>query len=174
LQTTSGDHSRNADCNHGTYLFNVKVILLLAAAGIALTTGCSGHASNTTATPPSITFQSGMTPGMSGHAMPGMDMPPASASATSADSPPPPGGGTPVSISDFKFNPATLTIPAGTTVTWTNQDEEPHTIAAKDGSFHSPGLDTHGTYSYTFTNPGSYDYICSIHPFMTGTVVVTK
>ena len=79
-----------------------------------------------------------------------------------------------MSISDFKFNPGTLTVPVGTTVTWTNQDEEPHAIAAKDGSFHSPGIDTHGTYNFTFTTPGSYDYICSIHPFMTGTVVVTK
>jgi amicyanin len=105
-------------------------------------------------------------PGMSG-----MQSPPASASATDS---PAPQGGTAVSISDFKFNPATLTVPVGTTVTWTNQDEEPHTLAAKDGSFHSPGIDTHGTYSFTFTTPGSYDYICSIHPFMTGTVVVTK
>jgi len=116
---------------------------------------------------------SGMTPGMSGSAMPGMQSPPASASATAADSPAPQGG-TAISMSDFKFNPATLTVPVGTTITWTNQDEEPHTVAAKDGSFHSPGMDTHGSYSYTFTAPGSYDYICSIHPFMTGTVVVTK
>lgn len=114
-----------------------------------------------------------MTPGMSGHAMPGMNMPAVSASATTADSPTP-HGGTAVTISDFKFNPAQLTVPAGASVTWTNQDEEPHTVAAKDGSFHSPGLDTHGSYSYTFTAPGSYDYVCSIHPFMTGTVVVTK
>jgi len=114
-----------------------------------------------------------MTLGMSGHAMPGMDMPSTSASATSADTPSRQGG-TPVTISDFKFNPATLTVPVGTTVTWTNQDEEPHTVAAKDGSFHSPGLDTHGSYSFTFTTPGSCDYVCSIHPFMTATVVVTK
>ncbi len=116
------------------------------------------------------------TPSMSGQAMPGMSgmqSPPASDSATPADSPAPQGG-TAVTISDFKFNPATLTVPVGTTVTWTNNDEEPHTIAAKDGSFHSPGMDTHGTYSFTFATPGSYDYICSIHPFMTGTVVVTK
>jgi len=151
----------------------MKVIFALAAAGIALTAGCSSHASDTATTAPSITFQSGMTPGMSGQAMPGMDMSPASASATSADAPAPQGG-TAVSISDFKFNPATLTVPVGTTVTWTNQDEEPHTLAAKDGSFHSSGIDTHGTYSFTFSTPGSYDYICSIHPFMTGTVVVTK
>jgi amicyanin len=154
----------------------VKVIFPLAAAGILLATACSSPASNTTATSPSFTFQSGMTPGMSGQAMPamsGMPSPPASASATTADSPAPQGG-TAVSISDFKFNPPTLTVPVGTTVTWTNQDEEPHTLAAKDGSFHSPGMDTHATYSFTFTTAGSYAYICSIHPFMNGTVVVTK
>ena len=153
----------------------MKVIFPLAAAGILLTTACSSHASNTTPTSPSITFESGMTSGVSDQAMPGMSgipSPPASASAT-ADSPAPQGG-TAVAITDFKFSPATLTVPVGTTVTWTNQDEEPHTIAAKDGSFHSPGIDTHGSYSFTFTSPGSYDYICSIHPFMTGTVVVTK
>jgi amicyanin len=140
-----------------------------------LTAACSSHAA-TSPTTPSATFQSGMTPGMSGAAMPampGMQSPPASAPATAADSPAPQGG-TAVSITDFKFNPATLTVPVGTTVTWTNQDEEPHTIAAKDGSFHSPGMDTHGTYSFTFTTPGSFEYICSIHPFMTGSVVVTK
>jgi amicyanin len=154
----------------------VKVIVSLAAVGVLLTAACSSPASNTTATSPSVTFQSGLTPGMSGQAMPGMSgmqSPPASASATTADSPAQQGG-TAVAITDFKFNPATLTVPVGSTVTWTNQDEEPHTIAAKDGSFHSPGMDTHGTYSFTFTTPGSYDYICSIHPFMTGTVVVTK
>jgi plastocyanin len=115
-----------------------------------------------------------MTPGMSGMpAMTGMQAPPAPGSATPANSPAPQGG-TSVSISDFKFNPAMLTVPVGTTVTWTNQDEEPHTIAAKDGSFRSPGMDTHGTYSYKFAAPGSFAYICSIHPFMTGTVVVSQ
>ena len=149
----------------------MKVIFRLAAAGVLLTTACSSHAANSAPTSPSITFQSGMTAGMP--SMSGMQSPPVSVSATTADSPAPQGG-TAVTISDFKFNPATLTVPVGTTVTWTNNDEEPHTIAAKDGSFHSPGMDTHGTYSFTFTTPGSYDYICSIHPFMTGTVVVTK
>jgi len=154
----------------------VKVILPVAAAGVLFTAACASHAS-TSPTAPSITFQSRMTPGLSGSAMPGvmpdMQSPPASASATAADSPAPQGR-TAISISDFKFNPATLTVPVGTTVTWTNQDEEPHTVAAKDGPFHSPGMDTHGTYSFTFTAPGSYDHVCSIHPFMTGTVVVTK
>jgi amicyanin len=162
----------------------VKVIASLAAVGVLFTAACSSPASNTTAASPSVSFQSGMTPGMSGQAMPGMSgsampamsgmqSPPASASATTADSPASQGG-TAVSITNFKFNPTTLTVPVGATVTWTNQDEEPHSVAGKDGSFHSPGMDTHGTYSFTFTTPGSYDYICSIHPFMTGTVVVTK
>lgn len=162
----------------------MKVIASLAAVGVLFTAACSSPASNTTAASPSVSFQSGMTPGMSGQAMPGMSgsampamsgmqSPPASASATTADSPASQGG-TAVSITNFKFNPTTLTVPVGATVTWTNQDEEPHTVAGKDGSFHSPGMDTHGTYSFTFTTPGSYDYICSIHPFMTGTVVVTK
>lgn len=162
----------------------MKVIASLAAVGVLFTAACSSPASNTTAASPSVSFQSGMTPGMSGQAMPGMSgsampamsgmqSPPASASATTADSPASQGG-TAVSITNFKFNPATLTVPVGATVTWTNQDEEPHSVAGKDGSFHSPGMDTHGTYSFTFTTPGSYDYICSIHPFMTGTVVVTK
>ena len=97
----------------------------------------------------------------------------APAATSSSTGPAAPVAGNAVTIENFKFDPATLTVPVGSTVTWTNKDEEPHTIAAKDGSFHSPTLDTKGTYSFTFTNPGTYDYICSIHPFMTGTVVVT-
>ncbi|OLP02283.1 hypothetical protein BVU76_11615 [Mycolicibacterium porcinum] len=84
-----------------------------------------------------------------------------------------PVSGTAVNIDNFAFAPATLTVHRGATVTWTNHDEEPHTVAAGDGSFHSPGLDANATFSFTFTRPGSYDYICSIHPVMHGTVVVT-
>ena len=90
-----------------------------------------------------------------------------------AETPSAPVSGTAVSIANFAFVPATLTVHRGDSVTWTNHDEEPHTIAAGDGSFHSPGMDTNGTYSYTFTALGNYDYICGIHPFMHGTVVVT-
>lgn len=99
---------------------------------------------------------------------------PGPAATASGPEAPPPQPGNAITITNFKFNPQTLTVPAGTTVTWTNQDEEPHTVVAKDGSFHSPGLDTKGTYSFTFAKPGSYDYVCSIHPFMTGTVVVNQ
>jgi amicyanin len=107
--------------------------------------------------------------------MPGMGSQPASgpsATTSAAPAPAPPVGGTAVNITNFAFAPANLTVKVGDTVTWTNHDEEPHTVVANDGSFHSPGLDANGTYSFTFTKPGSFDYICSIHPFMHGTVVV--
>ncbi|WP_419538260.1 cupredoxin domain-containing protein [Mycobacterium colombiense] len=78
-----------------------------------------------------------------------------------------------VTIDGFAFAPVTLTVPAGTTVTWTNRDEEPHTVAASDGSFHSPGMGTGATFAHTFSTAGTFDYVCSIHPMMRGTVVVT-
>ena len=81
--------------------------------------------------------------------------------------------GNAVSIDNFAFAPATLTVPVGSTVTWTNRDEEPHTVVANDGSFHSPGMDSQVTFSHTFAKAGMFDYVCSIHPFMHATVVVT-
>ncbi|BBY38983.1 hypothetical protein MMAN_31170 [Mycobacterium mantenii] len=78
-----------------------------------------------------------------------------------------------VTIDGFAFAPTTLTVSAGTTVTWTNRDEEPHTVAASDGSFHSPGMGTGATFTHTFSTAGTFDYVCSIHPMMRGTVVVT-
>ena len=100
--------------------------------------------------------------------MPGMG----SMTAPASTQPVPPVAGTAVSITNFAFSPANLTVKVGDTVTWTNKDEEPHTVVADDGSFHSPGLDANGTYSFTFAKPGSFGYLCSIHPFMRGTVVV--
>jgi plastocyanin len=124
---------------------------------------------------PSVTFGSGATtpgmPGMSG--MPSMTAPP-SGSAAPATGPAAPATGDAVSIDNFAFVPATLTIRIGSTVTWTNHDEEPHTVAASDGSFHSPGMGAQGTYSHTFTSAGKFDYVCSIHPYMHATVVVTQ
>ena len=97
------------------------------------------------------------------------------AAGTPAEAPAPPAGPNAVDINNFAFTPATLTIPAGTTITWTNRDEEPHTVVSNDGStFHSPGMGTGASYTVTFTNTGTFDYVCSIHPFMHGTVVVTK
>jgi plastocyanin len=97
-------------------------------------------------------------------------MPTASVSVTA---PAAPVSGNQVNIDGFAFVPATLTVSAGGTVIWTNRDEEPHTVAASDGSFHSPGMGTGATFSRTFPSAGTFDYVCSIHPMMHGSVVVT-
>jgi plastocyanin len=78
---------------------------------------------------------------------------------------------TKVTIDNFTFNPQRLTVKAGTTVTWTNQDDIPHTIV-NPPVFRSKPLDTEQSYSFTFTTPGTYTYFCSLHPHMTGTIVV--
>ena len=77
-----------------------------------------------------------------------------------------------VKIDNFSFSPATITVPAGTTVRWTNGDDIPHTVVSDDKMFKSKALDTDEQFSYTFTKPGTYGYFCSIHPKMTGKVVV--
>jgi plastocyanin len=78
-----------------------------------------------------------------------------------------------VSIDNFTFSPQTLTVKAGTTITWTNKDDIPHGIASANNGFaKSRALDTDDSYSFTFTTPGSYQYFCYIHPHMTGTIVV--
>ena len=77
-----------------------------------------------------------------------------------------------VQIDNFAFAPATLTITAGTTVTWKNDDDSPHRIGDKNGTFKSAALDTDDTFSHTFTVPGEYAYICTIHPYMAGTIIV--
>lgn len=78
-----------------------------------------------------------------------------------------------IKIHNFKFEPADLSIPAGKTVQFINVDEEPHTATSTDGTFNSKALDGNETWNYTATKPGTYPYICSIHPFMKGTLTVT-
>lgn len=81
---------------------------------------------------------------------------------------------TEVKIDNFSFGPATLTVPVGTAVTWTNRDDIPHNVVSTDDSktFKSKVLDTDEKFSFTFNKPGTYPYFCSIHPKMTGKVVV--
>jgi plastocyanin len=81
---------------------------------------------------------------------------------------------TEVKIDNFSFTPVTLTVTAGTTVTWTNRDDIPHTVVSTDDpkTFKSKVMDTDENFSFTFTKPGTYAYFCSVHPKMTGTVVV--
>ena len=75
-------------------------------------------------------------------------------------------------IDNFTFVPARLTVKAGTTVTWRNEDDIPHTIASAARLFKSKALDTDDSFSFTFTEPGTYEYFCSLHPRMTATIVV--
>jgi amicyanin len=78
-----------------------------------------------------------------------------------------------IKIANFTFDPPTLTVKAGTTVTWVNADDIPHLISEKDGKFRSPALDTDEKFSQTFSTPGTVEYYCAIHPKMTGKIVVT-
>ena len=77
-----------------------------------------------------------------------------------------------IRIKDYKFVPKELNIKTGTTLTWTNNDPAPHTIMTADGNIQSNPLEKGETKTYTFDTPGTYNYICGIHPFMKGTIVV--
>jgi plastocyanin len=93
--------------------------------------------------------------------------------------PPPTGGGlgikTDVAIKDFAFVPSEVTIPQGTTVIWTNEDSVQHIIVSDSGQEMSSGLiDSQGTFAHTFSTAGTFDYHCSIHPSMTGKVIVQE
>jgi amicyanin len=77
-------------------------------------------------------------------------------------------------IENFTFVPQRLTIKAGSTVTWTNADDIPHAVASTAKAFKSKVLDTNDKFSFTFTNAGVYEYFCSLHPHMTGTIVVEE
>ncbi len=78
-----------------------------------------------------------------------------------------------VNIRNFAFGPQIVTVKPGVTVHWTNRDSEAHTVTSDDGAFNSPVLQPGASFSFTFTKRGSYSYHCSIHPFMTGKVVVS-
>lgn len=149
----------------------------VAAGAMLLVAGCGGGAASAAGvvTPASGQQTAGF-PGTSGPpsalptAMPsGMaGMPSSAAAATAA-----PVTADAVSIRNFAFGPQAVTVKAGTTVRWTNQDSEAHTVVSDAGAFSSPVLQPRAGYSFTFTRPGTYSYHCSIHPFMTGKVVVS-
>jgi len=80
---------------------------------------------------------------------------------------------TSVSIKNFAFAPTATTVTVGTTVHWKNLDGEPHTVRSIDATFRSDALDQNDSYSVKFDQPGTYKYVCSIHPQMVGTIVVT-
>jgi plastocyanin len=102
------------------------------------------------------------------HDMANMAMPAAAPAQIAATEP------NTVTIDNFAFGPAVMTVAVGTKVTWTNRDDEPHTVVSADDprAFKSGALDTGDGFSFTFDKPGTYRYFCSIHPHMTGTVEV--
>lgn len=157
----------------------------LAVATLALTAACGSGASH-----PAAAASTAIVPG-SGQSLAGA--PGATATGPVTDTSSMPGmtmtmntssGGAPsgapvagnaVTITNFAFAPASLTVKAGTTVTWTNKDGDAHTVTSQGsgGPLGSTALATGQSYSFTFTKPGIYSYLCTIHPFMTATVTVT-
>jgi plastocyanin len=77
-----------------------------------------------------------------------------------------------VSIDNFSFTPQDITVAPGTTVSWVNHDDVPHTVVSNDKKFKSKALDTDDRFSFTFTEPGTYEYYCSVHPKMTAKITV--
>src|SRR5579862_6733447 len=77
-----------------------------------------------------------------------------------------------ISIREFMFSPTSLTVTAGTTVHWKNLDGEPHTVRGVEANFRSDPLDQNDTFAFKFAQPGTYRYVCSIHPQMFGTIIV--
>ena len=92
----------------------------------------------------------------------------AATSASTADAPDP----TRIVVKDFMFMPSSLTVKAGSTVTWANMDDEPHSVVSDTGLFRSGAMDTNESFSFKFEQPGTYHFTCSIHPRMVGTIVV--
>jgi amicyanin len=78
-----------------------------------------------------------------------------------------------VDIVNFAFSPATVTVAVGTTITWTNKDDAPHTVTSNSGAFNSGTLQRNKSFQFKFDTAGTFDYHCAIHPFMTAKVVVT-
>ena len=112
----------------------------------------------------------GSSKGPTAAATPSMPMPTMS---TAGGTPSAPATANAVNIANLAFAPATVSVTAGTTVTWTNRDQIAHTVSDTQNGIASQVLNQNQTYSHTFTKPGTYHYICTIHPFMHGTVIVT-
>ena len=144
------------------------LVALLAAGGLAA--GC-GAATQPTAPPASSTAAATSAASDSMPGMTGMSAPQGSDTAQQGA----PVATNAIAIKNFAFAPDTVTVKVGSTITWTNSDQEPHTVTSKDnnGPLRSPTMNSGATYSYTFTTPGKYEYLCTIHPFMVATVVVT-
>jgi plastocyanin len=134
-----------------------RSLLAAAAAGAALTLSACGGGPAPAAAAPASAAPATATP---------------STAAPSPVNTSNPVATTSVNIANFAFSPAAITVKAGVTVTWTNQDEDAHTVAITGAPVSQP-LQNGDKYTHTFAQPGTYSYLCTIHPFMRGVVVVT-
>jgi plastocyanin len=150
--------------------FTTSLALPAVTAGIALLAGTAFAVGIMTSPTTSTAAAAAPAPWGTEQMMPGMAMPRAATPGSGQDAPV---ATNTIAIQNFAFVPTTVTVKAGSTVTWTNRDQDAHTVTAMAGPFHSPTLNTGQSFHYTFTTPGRYDYLCTIHPFMTATVVVT-
>ena len=159
--------------NGSLHRFGARQVLSAVGAAAALATlGACGGSSPGYSAPPAAAA-SGVAPAPSDSSMPSM-----TTSAPGQPGQPGATAGAPVAsntamIQNFAFAPPSIAVKVGATLTWTNADEDPHTVAATGGAFRSPTLTSGATFSYTFTTAGTFDYVCTIHPFMHATVVVT-
>jgi plastocyanin len=136
-------------------------VLATAVTAALLLAGCGDPQSGAQGDTPAADSTS--MPGMAGMSMPAA--PAADDTPVATDT---------IKIENFAFSPAVATVKVGTTVTWTNNDTDPHTVTSMDnGPIKSPTMQQGDTFHYTFTTPGKFEYLCTIHPFMTATVVVT-
>ena len=137
--------------------------LFLAACG---QNGTDSGGSTETQSPPAPTVSRNSNTEMSKMEMPAKPSPGAGKEMPTSSSP------NQVIMENFSFQPGTLTVKAGTTVTWINHDDDPHTVNENNKTFKSGTLDTDAKFSYKFTSPGTYSYFCSLHPRMTGQIIV--
>ena len=141
--------------------FTTKVWLCLLAAGLLVLLAACGGGSTTTVSTSTPTTVPTNTPTTAPTATP-----------TTASTSTPTGNGTSVTIMSFAFSPASLRVKTGTKVTWTNKDAVTHTVTADQGAFNSGLLSPENSFSFTFTQAGTYSYHCNIHHSMTATIIV--
>ena len=147
-----------------TVFVTLAILILFIAVVFA---GCTSSSSTPSQPNPAITPSLMPSPTVPQNPTVGTTMPATAASSS---------GGNTVTIQNFAFTPSSLTVPAGTTVTWTNMDSAPHTVISTSSLnvLNSPTLHNGDSFTYTFSKAGTYSYDCTIHPFMTGTVIVTS
>jgi len=151
-----------------TIIATVAAVITVAVGAFALSRAIATD--GPVSTPAPVTT---VAPVASGSAPPPASAPPAASGATEAPAGSSATAPVAIEISNFNFEPGDVTVAVGTEVVWTNMDDTEHSVVSDDGSFVSPTLEQGDTYSFTFTTPGEYDYICGFHTSMTGTITVT-